>query len=46
MAAFSKQPSADDFETILSFNMMVPPKVRVLALVGLPARRQRNYVET
>src|SRR3954451_8084339 len=25
---FEKQPTADDFETILSFNMMVPPKVR------------------
>ena len=25
---FSKQPSADDFETMLAFNMMVPPKVR------------------
>ena len=24
----SKQPSADDFETMLAFNMMVPPKVR------------------
>ena len=25
---FSIQPSTDDFETMLSFNMMVPPKVR------------------
>ena len=25
---FSKQPSADDFETMIAFNMMVPPKVR------------------
>ena len=25
---FSKQPSTDDFETMLAFNMMVPPKVR------------------
>jgi pimeloyl-ACP methyl ester carboxylesterase len=26
---FEKQPTADDFETMLSFNMMVPPRVRV-----------------
>jgi len=26
---FEKQPAADDFEIMLSFNMMVPPKVRV-----------------
>lgn len=32
---FSKQPSADDFETMLAFNMMVPPKVRA-ALTGRP----------
>jgi non-heme chloroperoxidase len=32
---FSRQPSADDFETILAFNMMVPPKVRA-ALGGRP----------
>jgi non-heme chloroperoxidase len=32
---FSKQPSADDFETILAFNMMVPPKVRG-GLTGRP----------
>jgi non-heme chloroperoxidase len=32
---FSKQPSADDFETILAFNMMVPPKVRA-GLTGRP----------
>jgi len=25
---FEKQPTADDFETMLSFNMMVPPVVR------------------
>ena len=25
---FEKQPTADDFEVMLSFNMMVPPKVR------------------
>lgn len=25
---FEKQPTADDFEIMLSFNMMVPPKVR------------------
>jgi pimeloyl-ACP methyl ester carboxylesterase len=25
---FEKQPSADDFETMLAFNMMVPPRVR------------------
>src|SRR2546423_3825945 len=25
---FEKQPPAEDFETMLSFNMMVPPKVR------------------
>src|SRR3954466_3324585 len=25
---FEKQPTAEDFETMLSFNMMVPPKVR------------------
>jgi non-heme chloroperoxidase len=25
---FEKQPSQDDFESMLSFNMMVPPKVR------------------
>ncbi len=32
---FSKQPTADDFETMLSFNMMVPPKVRA-GLSGRP----------
>src|SRR5271155_4760002 len=26
--SFEKQPSQDDFETMLAFNMMVPPKVR------------------
>jgi pimeloyl-ACP methyl ester carboxylesterase len=26
---FSKQPTQDEYETMLSFNMMVPPKVRV-----------------
>jgi len=32
---FSKQPSADDFETMLAFNMMVPAKVRA-GLSGRP----------
>jgi non-heme chloroperoxidase len=32
---FSKQPSAEDFETMLAFNMMVPPKVRA-GLSGRP----------
>src|SRR6202166_2218599 len=32
---FSKQPSADNFETMLAFNMMVPPKVRA-GLSGRP----------
>jgi hypothetical protein len=32
---FSKQPTADDFKTMLSFNMMVPPKVRA-GLAGRP----------
>jgi non-heme chloroperoxidase len=32
---FSRQPSADDFETMLAFNMMVPPKVRT-GLSGRP----------
>jgi non-heme chloroperoxidase len=32
---FSKQPSADDFETMLAFNMVVPPKVRA-GLSGRP----------
>jgi non-heme chloroperoxidase len=32
---FSKQPSADDYETMLAFNMMVPPKVRA-GLSGRP----------
>ena len=32
---FSKQPTADDFEIMLSFNMMVPPKVRA-GLGGRP----------
>jgi non-heme chloroperoxidase len=27
-ACFSRQPDADDYETMLAFNMMVPPKVR------------------
>src|SRR6516165_857422 len=27
-ACFERQPSQDDFETMLAFNMMVPPKVR------------------
>jgi pimeloyl-ACP methyl ester carboxylesterase len=32
---FSKQPSVDDFETMLAFSMMVPPKVRA-GLGGRP----------
>jgi len=32
---FSKQPSADDYETMLAFNMMVLPKVRA-GLAGRP----------
>jgi non-heme chloroperoxidase len=32
---FSRQPSADDFETMLAFNMLVPPKVRA-GLSGRP----------
>ncbi len=32
---FSKQPTAEEFETMLSFNMMVPPKVR-LGLANRP----------
>ncbi len=32
---FSRQPSAEDFETMLAFNMMVPPKVRA-GLGGRP----------
>ena len=32
---FSRQPSDDDFETMLAFNMMVPPKVRA-GLSGRP----------
>ena len=32
---FSRQPSTDDFETMLAFNMMVPPKVRA-GLSGRP----------
>ena len=32
---FSMQPSVDDFETMLAFNMMVPPKVRA-GLGGRP----------
>jgi non-heme chloroperoxidase len=32
---FSKQPSADDYETMPAFNMMVPPKVRA-GLGGRP----------
>ena len=41
---FEKQPTAEDFEIMLSFNMMVPPKVR--AQSGRPAaRRDRGDVE-
>ena len=32
---FEKPPTADDFEIMLSFNMMVPPKVRA-NLFGRP----------
>ncbi len=32
---FSRQPNAEDFETMLAFNMMVPPKVRA-GLGGRP----------
>src|SRR5437879_13918551 len=32
---FSRQPTPDDFEVMLSFNMMVPPKVRA-GLGGRP----------
>jgi non-heme chloroperoxidase len=32
---FSRQPGADDYETMLAFNMMVPPKVRA-GLAGRP----------
>jgi non-heme chloroperoxidase len=32
---FSRQPSTDDYETMLAFNMMVPPKVRA-GLSGRP----------
>ena len=37
---FEKQPSADDFETMLAFNMMVPPQVR-----GAMGGRQLNQEE-
>src|SRR5262249_19263726 len=32
---FSRQPTREEFETMLAFNMMVPPKVR-LGLSGRP----------
>lgn len=32
---FTKQPANDDFETMLAFNMMVPPKIRA-AMGGRP----------
>jgi non-heme chloroperoxidase len=35
LGCFSKQPSADDYETMLAFNMMVLPKVRA-GLSGRP----------
>jgi pimeloyl-ACP methyl ester carboxylesterase len=38
---FSKQPTADDFEIMLSFNMMVPPKIRA-ALGGRPLDATEN----
>jgi len=42
---FSKQPSVDDFETMLAFNMMVPPQGARWA-VRPAARRHRGHVET
>ena len=38
---FSKQPTADDFETMLAFNMRVPPAVRA-ALGGRPLDATEN----
>ena len=38
---FSKQPTADDFETMLAFNMMVPPAVRA-GLQGRPLDATEN----
>src|ERR1700733_8747840 len=38
---FFKQPSADDFETMLAFNMMVPPAVRA-GLQGRPLDATEN----
>jgi pimeloyl-ACP methyl ester carboxylesterase len=38
---FSKQPTADDFETMLAFNMMVPPAVRG-AMGGRPLDATEN----
>jgi non-heme chloroperoxidase len=38
---FSKQPSADDYEIMLAFNMMVPPKVRA-GLGGRPLDATEN----
>jgi pimeloyl-ACP methyl ester carboxylesterase len=34
-ACFAQQPDADDFEIMLAFNMVVPPKVRA-AVLGRP----------
>jgi non-heme chloroperoxidase len=42
---FSKQPSADDYETMLAFNMMVPAEGTRRACRPA-ARRHRNDVET
>src|SRR6204780_4533122 len=41
---FSRQPSVDDFETILAFNMMVPPKVRA-GLSGRPLDATENMAK-
>jgi non-heme chloroperoxidase len=41
---FSKQPSVDDFETMLAFNMMVPPKVRA-GLSGRPLDATENMAK-
>jgi non-heme chloroperoxidase len=41
---FSRQPSVDDFETMLAFNMMVPPKVRA-GLSGRPLDATENMAK-
>jgi pimeloyl-ACP methyl ester carboxylesterase len=35
-ACFERQPTADEFETMLAFNMVVPPKVRAAVLARGP----------